>query len=144
MAVPSAPQTAAQRAGLHFNISPLLLSSIVAAVAATVALVVVAVIESQSAPPPPRGTGPPPPPPSDVMLILTTAAFVMAWLAVIIALCRDQILRRMAQLEERLVSWTTEYGEQRETDGYIHGLRKPISPGPAGDVRQLHPRPATE
>ncbi len=141
-------QNAAERTGLQVNISPLLLSSVVAAVAATVALVIVAVIQSRPpGPPPGPGQMPPPTPPSDVMLIVTTGVFTVAWLAVIVVYCRDQILRRIGELEERFAALTAEYGEQRETDGYLHGMRVPTQPGhsgPPGAVRPLHPVPPHE
>ena len=143
----TAGQTAGERTGLQVNISPLLLSSVVAAVAATVALVIVAVIQSRQPGPPPGPGQMPPPPPSDVMLIVTTGVFTVAWLAVIVVFCRDQILRRIGELEERFAELTAEYGEQRETDGYLHGMRVPNQPGhsgPPGGVRPLHPVPPHE
>ena len=43
----------------------------------------------------------------------------------------------LAKLEERITSLTAEYGEQRETDGYINGMRVATSAG--AEHAQVHP-----
>jgi hypothetical protein len=50
----------------------------------------------------------------------------------------------MRVLEERLTALTAEYGEQRETDGYISGMRVATTAGQErGELRQIRPvRPA--
>jgi hypothetical protein len=50
----------------------------------------------------------------------------------------------LAMLEERLSALTAEYGEQRETDGYISGMRVATTAGQErAEVRQIRPlRPA--
>jgi hypothetical protein len=102
--------------------------------------------------PGPNGQPPPPPElaPLAVFTVLT-GLFVLAWLAVLVVFSRDQILagvqrgqsgeaasaqvgellaklrtelaadreREMRDLDERLA----DYGERRETDGYLHGMR---------------------
>jgi hypothetical protein len=109
--------------------------------------------------PPPGPGGFPPPPPSLQPLAVfpvVTGLFVLAWLVVVVAFSRDQILRRIEQLragpgpdspqfdrliaelraqlaadrerelqllEGRIAELTEEYGEQRETDGYLSGMR---------------------
>ena len=146
-------------AGLHLQLSKLLLGALVAAVAATGALIVTMVVGLPPAHPPPGPGGMPPPPPNLTSLAafpVVTGLFVLAWLAVVVALSRDQILRRIEQLrdgpriegpqldqliaelrtqlatdrerelqllQERLAELTAEYGEQRETDGYLNGMR---------------------
>lgn len=151
--------------GLHLQVSRLLLVALIAAVAATGALVITLAVGLPAAHPP----GPPPgtpggqmPPPPDLRALavvpVITGLFVLAWLSVIVAFSRDQILRRIDQrgtaagagpgdrqvgelfaelraqlaadrerelqtLEARIAELTTEYGEQRETDGYLHGMR---------------------
>jgi hypothetical protein len=153
--------------GLHFQISKLLVSTSIGAIAATGALIIAVVTELPGPPPPPGPNGLPPPPPdlrSLVVVTILTGLFVLAWLGVIVAFSRDQILLRiredrygpsdpdagqheirdlfaglrqelaedrqaeLAMLEERITSLTSEYGEQRETDGYINGMRLATTP----------------
>jgi hypothetical protein len=146
--------------GLHLQLSKLLLGALVAAVAATGALIITMVVGLPPAHPPPPGPGgmPPPPPPLTSLAVfpVVTGMFVLAWLVVVVAFSRDQILRRIEQLrdgpaadprqldqliaelraqlaadrerelqvlEERIAELTEEYGEQRETDGYLNGMR---------------------
>ena len=46
----------------------------------------------------------------------------------------------LAGLEERLAALTSEYGEQRETDGYISGMRVATTVGQErAEVRQIRP-----
>ena len=163
--------------GLHFQISKLLIGTSIAAIAATSALTIAVVTDMPGGPPPPGPNGLPPPPPDlqplAVMSVLT-GLFVLAWLAVLVAFSRDQILQRiretrgtgmdpesgrqeihdlfgalrrelaedrqreLAVLEARITSLTSEYGEQRETDGYINGMRVATTPGqPSADVRSI-------
>lgn len=122
--------------GLHVQLSKLLVASLGAAIAATVALVVALAI---GLPGPPRGPAPdgqmPPPPPElkpVVLIIVITGLVVLTWLAVLVVWSRDQMLIRIGdvsdvavlraeirQLDERIA----EYGEQRETDGYLNAMR---------------------
>jgi hypothetical protein len=96
---------------------------------------------------------PPRPPELRPLAVLTvvTGLFVLAWLAVLVVFARDQVLARIRelsppggdqqQLSELLGKLRTElaadrerdlrvlderitdYGERRETDGYLHGMR---------------------
>ncbi|MFI7547592.1 hypothetical protein [Actinoplanes sp. NPDC049599] len=151
--------------GLHLQVSKLLLGALIAAVAATGALIitVVAGLPPAHPPPPAPGTMPPPPPLTSLAVFpVVTGLFVLAWLAVVVAFSRDQILRRIEQLrapaadqrqldqlivelraqlavdrerelqvlEERIAELTEEYGEQRETDGYLNGMRVATGEGP--------------
>ena len=145
--------------GLHLQLSRLLLGSLIAAVAATGALILTVIVGMPPGhpPPPPPGSMPPPPPLTTLAVFpVITGLFVLAWLAVVVAFSRDQILRRIEQLrdgpvtdgrqfdevlaelraqlaadrerelhvlEERIAELTEEYGEQRETDGYLNGMR---------------------
>jgi hypothetical protein len=114
--------------------------SLVAAIAATVWLVSLFVLEIQTPPPAPpsvaTGTGAPPPPAvaSSLtgLIIIATATFAIAWIATIMAAIRDQILSET----NRILS---EYGEMRETDGFLNGLRQ--ASRPEVEVRALHPVP---
>jgi hypothetical protein len=45
--------------------------------------------------------------------------------------------RELRMLEERIAELTTEYGEQRETDGYLSGLRVATTEDPAGKVHAI-------
>jgi hypothetical protein len=51
--------------------------------------------------------------------------------------------RERQLLEERITELTTEYGEQRETDGYLNGLRVATTEEPASKVSSIRrvPRP---
>jgi hypothetical protein len=107
-----------------------------------------------------------------VVFTIVTGFFVLAWLAVLVIFSRDQILvqlrqqqepvtppageqlgpllaglraelaadreREMRELDERLA----EYGEQRETDGYLHGMRMAAKPEPPeANVRSFRRSP---
>src|SRR4051794_1134301 len=88
-------------AGMHLQLSRLLLVALVAAVAATGALVITVAVGLPAGhpPPPPPGGGMPPPPDLRALAVVPviTGLFVLAWLAVIVAFSRDQILRRLDQ-----------------------------------------------
>ena len=75
--------------------------------------------------------------------------FVISWVAVLVALGRDQILRRLAATDdlaaiagrlERLETLVREYGDLRETEGYLEGMNTAQDPQPPAEVRQIHPR----
>jgi hypothetical protein len=138
------------RHGLHLNVSPFLLSSVVAAAATTVALIVIVALDARppAVPPPPPGSGSGParliPPPSFAPLLVVSALFIVSWLAVLLAICRDRIIQRLGAVEEAARSdiaslrrQLTEYGDGRETEGYLYGLRSAQQNRPA----RLHPLP---
>jgi hypothetical protein len=164
--------------GFHFQISKLLVGAFVCAVAATGALVVTLLVAMPGRPPGPGPGGLPPPPPDLKPLAffpVVTGLFVLAWLAVLVVLSRDQILLRIREirndpladrqqiaelftemranlaadrehelqmLSERIAAMTTEYGEQRETDGYLNGMR--VASGdhsPEENVRSIRRTP---
>ena len=168
--------------GFHLQASKLLVVALVVAAAATGALIIALLVAMPSSGPPPgpRDGGPPPPPPdmqSLVVFQLVAAFFVLAWLAVLVAYCRDQILRQVRQtpepppsslsreeldavladlraelagdraqelhaLSERLEELTGEYGERRETDGYLNGMRTAtMNDPPDKNVRSLRRTP---
>jgi hypothetical protein len=139
--------------GLQIHVSKLLLVCTVAAIAATAAAAVATYMDANrprpQGPPPGGGLPPPPPPPSEVFII-SIAVFVLAWLAVLIVLSRDQVLRQVAALragegleamEERITTMMREYGEQRETEGYVNGMRTAMAQGAGAEVRQLRGKP---
>ncbi|OJF14862.1 hypothetical protein [Couchioplanes caeruleus] len=136
--------------------SKLLIGSLIVAIASTGALVITSIVGFPDRPGPPPGIpGVPPGPPPNVrsiaVLVVLTGIFVLAWLAVLVACTRDQILRRLGvdagapagpeQIKEMLIEvraqlaadrdreWQVvlerlaEYGEQRETDGYLNAMR---------------------
>jgi len=164
--------------GLHLQLSKLLLGSLIAAVAATGALIITMAVGLPPAHPPPGPNGMPPPPPNLTSLAVfpvLTGLFVLAWLTVVVAFSRDQILSRIEQLrdgpavdacqldqliaelraqlaadrerelealEERIAELTEEYGEQRETDGYLNGMRVATGEGTAeATVRSIRRTP---
>ena len=116
--------------------------------------------------------GPPPDVRGVTVIVLHTGIFVLAWLAVLIVFARDQILQRLGdnrtasadpdQIRELLTEVRTqiagdrerewqviserlaEYGEQRETDGYLSGMRVATASEPVeANVRSLR-RPPTQ
>ena len=40
-------------------------------------------------------------------------------------------------MEERIATMMREHGEQRETEGYVNGMRTAMTQGPGADVRPL-------
>jgi hypothetical protein len=163
MNIPDRGERKPASGGLHLQMSKLLIVSIVAAIAATGALVITLLV---GLPGPPPGGGPPPdghmPPPPDLgglaIASVVTGLFVLAWLAVLIVYSRDQILSRMenpqvetdvvarlreelAALGDRMAALTTEYGEQRETDGYLNGMRAATARPPDPVVTPLRRTP---
>ncbi|MFI5494760.1 hypothetical protein [Actinoplanes sp. NPDC051859] len=147
--------------------SMLLAGCLVAAIAATGALIITAVVGFAGRSGPPRGgpglpAGPPPHLHGIAILVVVTGIFVLAWLAVLVAFARDQILRRLGattHIEETLAEMRAqlaadrgaeaqvlldrlaEYGEQRETDGYLHAMRTASSEQQAeSNVHALRPR----
>ncbi|MEV8505845.1 hypothetical protein AB0368_13580 [Actinoplanes sp. NPDC051475] len=132
--------------------SRLLVCCLIVAIAATGALVITSIVAFPERPgPPPGNPGIPPGPPPNVqavaVIVLVTGVFVLSWLAVLVAFARDQILRRLGEggdpermrelltevraelATDREREWQmiaerlAEYGEQRETDGYLNGMR---------------------
>jgi hypothetical protein len=140
-----------ERDTVHFQLSPLTMVGIVAAVISTIAVIIAAITASHTGGPPPGpGAPPPPPPPSSTPLLLAVAFFVTSWVTVAVAIARDQIVQRVgllnqaleevrtqvaevAKLEGRITAVVEEYGEQRETDGYIAAMHA----AEKGDVRPL-------
>ena len=146
------PAQAESTRGLQIHVSKLLLACSVTAIAATAALVVAVIMDASRPAPRPPGPGqpPPPPPPPSEALIVAVGLFVLAWLAVLVVLSRDQILYRLAALragegieamEERITAMMREYGEQRETEGYVNGMRVAMAQGRDAEVRQLRGLP---
>ena len=121
--------------------------SLVAAIAATAMLFFLYVLQVTGRPPPqgtpvPAVQGQPPPQPAilsgpalSAAITIVAAAAVIAWVATIAAMARDQILRDL----NRVLS---EYAEMRETDGFLSGMRQASRPD--AEVRQLHPVPPIE
>jgi hypothetical protein len=137
--------------------SPLFVGSLVGALASTVVLTILTILQLNQAPPrggdpnAPTG-GPPPPPPQHLTagLIVVAAIFVVAWTAVLLAIARDTIMRRLdateLRVQEILAEKISEYGDLRETDGYVWGMRQagPPTPNGAEPVRTLYPVPPVE
>ena len=120
----SAPATSssAARDGVSFHVSPLLLGSGLAAIATTILLAVVWYLDAK--PPPPRvAGGPPPPPPQHLAFLVVLGVFTVAWVAVIAAVCRDQIVRQINSATHQIITATLEFGEHRDTEGYLRAMR---------------------
>jgi hypothetical protein len=121
--------------------------------------------------PGPNGQMPPPPDMQPMAVFpIITGLFVLAWLAVLVVAARDQILARLREvhdseldraglaglladlrgelaadrerelraLDERLA----EYGEQRETDGYLSGMRVAAEQPVEAKIRSIRRPPA--
>ena len=130
---------ASARPGLHVQLSPLVFGSIIAGIASTIAVVAFAAMSMHSPGRPPAGQ-PPPPPPDTTGLTISVGICVIAWVAVLVSLCRDQILARLATLREELTTLTDEYGERRETDGYLHAMRSAgLSSAEVRSLRRVPP-----
>lgn len=123
--------------------SSLLLCSLVAGAASTVALGIVALIQANR---PAADLASGQTPPSEIALIITAAIFVVSWIAVAFAFCRDQVLYRVTAMQASVATVAAaqegvradfaalrrelaEYAEQRETDGFLHGRRAGLSLG---------------
>jgi len=141
----SAPATSASvaRDGVSFNVSPMLLASGVAAIISTILLAVLWYLDAR--PPPPRVPGPPappPPPPQHLAFLVVLGIFTVAWVAVIASICRDQIIRHLNDVAQRVTTATLEFGEHRETEGYLLAMRNAEAErGPTGGSVLPFPRP---
>ena len=124
----SAPPTS--RTGVSFHASPLLIGSGIAAVASTILLVVLWYFDTRPPPRPIVGQLPGPPP-NHLALELVLGLCLVSWTAVLIAICRDQIVRRINVATDEVLAALNEYGERRETEGYLKARRSepPISGG---------------
>ena len=161
MAVLSESPPTSRRMSVRWQASTLLLCSLVAAAASTAALGIMAVIQTDVGPVGPVGPPPGPglqpgtrpvPPNSSIPLIITAAVFVVSWIAVAFAFCRDQVLHRVSAMEASVHVVATEqqalradfatlrhdiaeYAEQRETDGFLNGRRAATPSASNGEVR---------
>jgi hypothetical protein len=145
----------------------------IAATGALVVTLIVGFPERPGPPPGIPGVPPGPPPNFQgvAVLVVVTGVFVLAWLAVLVTFSRDQILSRLSAergetmdaeqmrvlLDEvrtqlaadREREWQAiserlaEYGEQRETDGYLNGMRVATESQPVeANVRSIRRPPA--
>ena len=130
-----------------FHISRSLVVALILAASATGALIITLITAELPAggppgSPPPGTNGMPPPPDLRPLAVITvvTGLFVLAWLATLVIFCRDQILaqtRGMVSQDE-----LAEYGERRETDGYLNGMRTAAAADPPEpNVRALRRTP---
>jgi len=71
---------------------------------------------------------------SRAALAVAVGAFGVAWVSVIVIACRDQILRRIDQIADRVAAVTVEFAELREEEGVFRGMRiaGQQSPDPGG------------
>jgi hypothetical protein len=120
------------RTGVSFHASPLLIGSGIAAVASTILVAIVWYFDARNPPPrlTPGDSGRPPPPPDHITFQVLLALCVITWLAVLVAVCRDQLMRRINVATQEIIAATSEYGERRETEGYLKARRS--EPPPAG------------
>jgi hypothetical protein len=107
-----------------FQLTPLLLTSLIAAILCSVCLAVMWYVDANLGQPPPQpGQRPPPPPASHATLIVAASNFVIAWVAVIVAAVRDQIMRRIDHIADRVTAAAMDFAEQREEDGVFRGMK---------------------
>jgi hypothetical protein len=120
--------------------SSMFVGCLVAAIAATLALAFLMAVQVTAPPGPPpgqQGPGRPGPPllnPQNLTsgIVIVAALFTIAWIATVAAAIRDQILRETNRI-------MTEYGDLRETDGYVNGYHQ--RGRPEADVLKLRPVP---
>jgi hypothetical protein len=142
-----------------------------AATSALIIAILVDMPSGHPAGPGPNGQPPPPPDmqPSAVFPIIT-GLFVLAWLAVLVVAARDQVLARLREIHDpkrdrerftgllaelrtelaadrerelkALGERLAEYGEHRETDGYLSGMRVAAEQPVEAKVRSIR-RPPT-
>jgi hypothetical protein len=119
----TAPPTS--RTGVSFHASPLLIGSAVAAAASSILLLVLWYFDTRGLPPAAvtAANQPPPPPPGHVAIQLVLGLCIVTWLAVLVAVCRDQIVRRINAATQEVLLAVSEYGERRETEGYLKARR---------------------
>ena len=114
-----------------------MLWGIIAGIVSSVAVAAFAIASQPRRPPLGAGAPPPPPPPPDTTgLTISVGLCVLAWAAVLIALARDRVLQRLTTIQLHLAA-LEEYGERRETDGYLRAVRAAGLPA-TGEVRPLH------
>jgi len=131
-----------------FHISKSLVVALILAATATGALIITLLTEMPPGGRPPPGPNGMPPPPPDLrplaVVSVVTGLFVLAWLATLVIFCRDQILAQHSAMVSRdeLTALLAEYGERRETDGYLHGMRTAAGTDPPeANVRALRRTP---
>ena len=87
--------------GWHLQISKLLVVAVIVATAATGALIVTVLTQMPSGVTPAPGPGGLPPPPPNLrplaVVSIVTGFFVLSWLAVLVVVARDQVLRELRQ-----------------------------------------------
>jgi hypothetical protein len=105
------------RENVPFRMTALLLSSIVAALVGTILLAAAWYNDTHH----PQIPGQPPPP-SHATLDVTASFAAVAWAAVIIAACRDQIIRHIDAATAQVIAHTNLYGDQREQEGVFEGM----------------------
>jgi hypothetical protein len=116
--VPAPPTS---RTGVSFHASPLLIGSAIAAFGSSILLAVLWYFDSRMPPPPIAGR--PPPPPGHVTLYLVLGLCMVTWLAVLVAVCRDQVVTRINTATQEVLTAVSEFGERRETEGYLMARR---------------------
>jgi hypothetical protein len=92
-------------------------------------------------PPPPGPNGLPPPPPSLKPLVvfpIVTGLFVLAWLAVVVVFSRDQILRRIQDMQDH-AGPDPELSRQRMRDMFA-GLREELAEDREHELQVLEER----
>lgn len=127
----SAPPTS--RTGVSFHASPLLIGSGIAAVASTILLVVLWYFDARTMPAPRIAGQPAGAPHTHLALQFVLGVCLVTWVAVLIAICRDQVVRRINVATDEVLAALSEYGERRETEGYLKA-RRSEPPSGGGDV----------
>jgi hypothetical protein len=71
-------------------------------------------------------------------LIISVGLFAIAWLTVIVAHARDQVLRKITAARAEILGAMEEYDGKLETEAYLRGMKAGVA---GGEVRPLHLMP---
>jgi hypothetical protein len=122
-----------QRGRETFRLTPFFLGTLILALISTALVMLVWSSLAGRAPAP--GPGAPPPPPDSGYLIVAVGLACIAWISVVIAFTRDQIMRHFENVAGQLV-------ERAEQEGIFRGMNiaedeRPVPPPPDPDQRVI-------
>lgn len=105
------------------GLTPFLLTAILAAVLSTAAVILFWYLAANPpGPPPVPPAGPPPVPRHLVNLIVAVGVCVVSWVAVLVGVCYDQMLRQLDHVGERLDQTAARLHQEAEEAGVFRGM----------------------